>query len=589
MGSSTSDSELERKPRKHKKKEKKSKKSKKEKKHKKDKKHKRHRRTRSSSSSTGSESDEWVEALPAAEFKRDAEEVSQQLHEPKLEREDWMNSMLIPTYSKEPKKEDKKNPTTEQYDPKTSVRELNPHWRNGGTGLPSFRKPANEDEDNEDGYRYHRTAEMHQQHHRTSSAGWKKSAKEKQDPSQRECKGEVEKTTERVTKAEPASEEFLTDEQLNELGAKIIKAELVGNATQAETLKLKLEKAKAYRHEMQAKKKQQLTHDEAAHKRRKSTEDTVTYVTGKQSSDSQRANAKKQKRYQQNLPPGPALSDKFRSERHENDNMDAQFFKVSSKLGDGKRLENIFDHQKASSSTGGVDAIEERTVRDMNRMNKAQADCERCLNSGKFGHEQLISMGKNVYLSIPTWRALQPKHCFIVPVGHYPCLTQVDEDVHQEIVDVCKTLVQMFRKHQMEVVFFETVRYLNRNPHMYIQCVPAKDYEMAPFYFKKAILESETEWAMNKKLHNVDGFNVRRTIPKGLPYFWVNFNMESGFAHVIEDQEMFPVTFATETIAGILGLDTRDWRKPRKEMNPAQRVEEFKHWWREYDAVLQTK
>uniref|UniRef100_A0A182SIK0 CwfJ_C_1 domain-containing protein n=1 Tax=Anopheles maculatus TaxID=74869 RepID=A0A182SIK0_9DIPT len=396
----------------------------------------------------GSESDEWVEALPTVESRRDSKETPQQLPEAKLEREDWMNSMLIPTYTKEPKKEDKKVPTNEQYDPKTSVRELNPHWRNGGTGLPSFRRPVVDDEDDGDGYRHHRTADAPQQN-RTGSAGWKKSVKEKQqESSEQESDVKPEKTIESVFKANDPDAEFLTDEQLNELGAKIIKAELLGNSAQAESLKLKLEKAKAYRSEMQAKKKQESTHDNAQ-RRRKSTEDTVTYVTGKQANDAQRANAKKQKRYQQNLPPGPGLSDKFRSERLENDNMDAQFFKVSSKMGDGKRLENIFDHQKASTSaTGNVDSMEERTVRDMNRMSKAQADCERCLNSSKFGHEQLISMGKNVYLAIPTWRALQPKHCFIVPVGHYPCLTQVDEDVHQEIVDVCKALVRMFRKHQ---------------------------------------------------------------------------------------------------------------------------------------------
>uniref|UniRef100_A0A182PJA6 CWF19-like protein 2 n=1 Tax=Anopheles epiroticus TaxID=199890 RepID=A0A182PJA6_9DIPT len=598
MGSSTSDSEeSERKQRKHKKKEKKSKKSKKDKKHKKEKKHKHHRKRRhhssSSSTGTGSETDEWVEALPAT---GDKAGPSQQSPPAKLEREDWMNSMLIPTYSREPKKEDKKvgSAPADQYDPKTSVRELNPYWRNGGTGLPSFRKPTNEDDDEgDDYYRAQRTNES-QVPQRADNAGWKKSTKEKQTTfSPRKAEVKVEKAPETGPKPASLDQQFLTDEQLNELGAKIVKAELLGNTALAESLKVKLDQAKAYRSEIQAGKKQQVSHrEQTAQKRRKSTEEeeTVTYVSAGKQHAHDRFDARKQRRYQQNLPAGPDLADKFRSERQENDNMDAQFFKVSAKMGDGKRLENIFDHQKASSSTGsGTDGIEERTVKDMNRMAKAQADCERCLNSSKFGHEQLISMGKNVYLAIPTWRALQPRHCFIVPVGHYPCLTQVDEDVHRDIVDVCKALVQMFRKHGMEVIFFETVRYLNRNPHMYIQCIPAKDYEMAPFYFKKAILESETEWAMNKKLHNVDGFNVRRTVPKGLPYFWVNFNLENGFAHVIEDQEAFPVTFATETIAAMLGLDTRDWRKPRKEMNPAKKVEEFKRWWREYDAILQTK
>uniref|UniRef100_A0A182QRX0 CWF19-like protein 2 n=1 Tax=Anopheles farauti TaxID=69004 RepID=A0A182QRX0_9DIPT len=588
MGSSTSDSEQDRKHRRHKKKEKKTKKSKKDKKLKKEKKHKRHRRPRSSSSSSGSQSDEWVEALPINTESRAESQGSLELkQQPKLEREDWMNGMLIPTYSKEPKKEDKKATPNDQYDPKTSVRELNPYWKNGGTGLPSFRKPVNEDDENGDDSHFVRSIERHQQNR---SGGWKKSSNHDRETEPREAHIETkeQKPAENESNPHAPDEQLLTDEQLNELGAKIIKAELLGNTAQAESLKVKLESAKAYRNNMQMKGKQQSSRD-SSHKRSTSAEEPVIYTTSKHGSEAQRQNSKRQKRYQQNLPPGPNLADKFRSELHGNDDMDAQFFKVSSKLGDGKRLENIFDHQKASTSADSAEAIEERTVRDMNRMSKAQADCERCLSSSRFDQEQVISVGRNVYLAIPSWRALQPKHCFVVPVGHYPCLTQVDEDVHQEIVDVCKALVRMFRKHQMEVVFFETVRYLHRNPHTYIQCVPAKNFEMAPFYFKKAILESETEWAMNKKLHNVEGFNVRRTIPKGLPYFWVNFNMENGFAHVIEDQESFPVTFATETIAGILGLDTRDWRKPRKEMYPTQKVNEFKSWWREFDSVLQIK
>ncbi|XP_049540386.1 CWF19-like protein 2 homolog [Anopheles darlingi] len=589
MGSSSSDSESFRKQRKHKKKEKKSKKSKKEKKHKKDKKHKRQRRS-SSSSSSGSASDAWIEALPGSANNRVAEKDTAQQHPPpvKLEREDWMNSMLIPTYSKEPKKEDSKTVAArEQYDPKTSVRELNPHWRNGGSGLPSFRKPAN-DEDNDDDYPRHGRKDEYKPANRVAAAGgWKKASNEVPITKQREPPQDTpeERSTEKsstTTQSETRDEQFLTDQQLNDLGAKLIKAELLGNTEQAERLRDQLAKAKAYRMEVQTKKSQEPT----SKRRPIDEEESITYTARRSAGESQRYAEKKQKRYQQNLPPGPDLSDKFRSERHDNASMDAQFFKVSAKMGEGKRLENIFDHQKATSSAADPEACEERSVREMNQMSKAQADCERCLNSGRFAQEQLISMGKNVFLSIPTWRALQPKHCFIVPVSHYPCLTQVDEDVHREIVDVCKALVAMFRKHQMEVVFFETVRYLNRNPHMYIQCVPARNYEMAPFYFKKAILESETEWAMNKKLHNVDGFNVRRIIPKGLPYFWVNFNLENGFAHVIEDQEEFPVTFATETIAGILGLDTREWRKPRKEMNPAQKVAEFKRWWQEFDSVL---
>lgn len=64
------------------------------------------------------------------------------------------------------------------------------------------------------------------------------------------------------------------------------------------------------------------------------------------------------------------------------------------------------------------------------------------------------------------------------------------------------------------------------------------------YFFQKAILECETEWASNKKLIDLAGKNVRRAIPRGLPYFTVDFGMQSGFAHVIEDEKAFPKSFA---------------------------------------------
>ena len=96
------------------------------------------------------------------------------------------------------------------------------------------------------------------------------------------------------------------------------------------------------------------------------------------------------------------------------------------------------------------------------------------------------------------------------------------------------------------MVFYETAVKLNRFPHMVINCVPLpRDVgDMASIYFKKALLECEGEWAMNKKVVDLKGKNIRKCIPKGLPYFWVDFGMDPGFAHVIEDLNLFSRTFA---------------------------------------------
>lgn len=95
------------------------------------------------------------------------------------------------------------------------------------------------------------------------------------------------------------------------------------------------------------------------------------------------------------------------------------------------------------------------------------------------------------------------------------------------------------------MVFFEIATKLHRFPHMVINCVPLpRDVgDMAAIYFKKALLECETEWSMNKKVVDLKGKDIRKGVPKGLPYFWIDFGMDPGFAHVIEDQQLFPKTF----------------------------------------------
>lgn len=104
----------------------------------------------------------------------------------------------------------------------------------------------------------------------------------------------------------------------------------------------------------------------------------------------------------------------------------------------------------------------------------------------------------------------------------------------------------MFHKNNEDVIFFETVSNLQRHPHLVINCIPIpRDAcDSIAIYFKKGLLECEAEWSTNKKVVDLKGKGIRRGIPKGLPYFWVDFGMESGFAHIIEDQQLFPSNFA---------------------------------------------
>lgn len=158
----------------------------------------------------------------------------------------------------------------------------------------------------------------------------------------------------------------------------------------------------------------------------------------------------------------------------------------------------------------------------------------------------MIAMGTTSYLAIPYHEALQSGHCLIIPMQHITCSTQLDEDTWNEITEFRKALTRMFAKQSKDVIFFEIANYLHKKPHMIIHCIPSdnENYEMAPMYFKKAIQESEYEWSTNKQLITLKEKDLRRSIPKGLPYFWVHFGMNLGFAHVIEDQHNFKPNFA---------------------------------------------
>ena len=98
-------------------------------------------------------------------------------------------------------------------------------------------------------------------------------------------------------------------------------------------------------------------------------------------------------------------------------------------------------------------------------------------------------------------------------------------------------------------------------------------------------MESETEWAQNKKLIDTRKKGLRASVPKGLPYFSVEFGLDGGFAHVIEEEELFPHYFGKEILGGMLDLEPRRWRKPRRENfeEHKKKVLQFGEWWEPFD------
>lgn len=59
------------------------------------------------------------------------------------------------------------------------------------------------------------------------------------------------------------------------------------------------------------------------------------------------------------------------------------------------------------------------------------------------------------------------------------------------------------------------------------------------------------EWSTNAKLLETSAKKpLKQTVPKGFPYFHVEFGVTSGMVHVIEDEQKFPRDFGREVLGG---------------------------------------
>lgn len=568
------------------------------------KKHKKHKSKKSKKSSKSSdEDDQWIETN--IEMPTETEKSTSAA----TQREDWMSAdnFFLPTFSKE--KQQPKSVTEklnyEIYNPSTSVRELNPYWKTGEGGLPSFKKPADDDDV------YQKTSGKVQSN---SSGNWRKSKaveihrRISRSRSKSPDTQQTQLTVSKATEEKLSHSDFLTDAQMNEIGAKMIKAEIMGNAKLASELKEKLERAKELKKSGKigtlsaGKEKVILSITNSA---------GVSRPVAKADDDSKRnQNNKRQKRKRvETHQDGERLKyypddDKydikqmvrlrchsfsnhillqllfshfqFEHEKMSADNkdQDIEFAKAISKMKDSQQMDmaDIFSDTIRKDKNKKSDDRDE-AIREHNRMERILDTCYKCFDSPKMNKDLIVHVGNKIYLSIPHHEGLVKHHLIISPIQHNPCSTMIDEDVWQEIIALKKALSRFFFNQKEDAVFFETVKFLHRRPHMEIHCIAHKDFEMIQFYFKKAILEAEH--TQNKKLIVLkDNKDIRRSVPKELPYFWIDFG-HSGFAHVIENQEEFPSNFAMEIIGGMLNLDNNKWRKPRREHQPTKKTSYF--------------
>lgn len=570
------------------------------------------------------------------------------------ERDEWMNlTSLCGLYSNKEERKEKdeskrKEKEASKYNPKTSVRELNPYWKDGGEGLPTaktkFMRPPDDDYNSSkyvskgrssnwrkrspkrDDYR-RRYDKNDDERHEYQTETYKRSYNKNDDRRNRSRESSPNVTIEtksyksediiyeskevftasdklksensevKSENSEPSSSGMLTDKEMNDLAAKIVKAEILGNTSRVRELKEKLEKARELRNNPNATvtKNQDeevlLTRTDAKGFSKPLDEKPAEYSGNKRKKVNTHDLGKRQKYYPDD---GKySLTNMFESEKFGSAaKQDEEFMKAASKLSKSDDLDDMFmdNIRKKESDEKSNRKERDRAIWEHKKMSQTLDDCKNCIQSSSMLKHLMVTLGETVFLSLPPYDPITEGHCLLIPIRHVSCSTQLDENEWAEILDFRKALTNMFKSENRNIIFYETAVNFHSYPHMIIHCVPLPEEQgdLAPIYFKKGIDECETEWSTNKKLINMAGKDVRRSVPKGLPYFWVSFGMKEGFAHVIEEQKYFPKFFAEEIIGGIMDLHHSKWRRAAAQKFDVQkaRVVEFSKNWTKYDCTV---
>ncbi|KAM6146999.1 CWF19-like protein 2 isoform 2-T3 [Phoenicopterus ruber ruber] len=403
----------------------------------------------------------------------------------------------------------------------------------------------------------------------------------------------------------------LSEEEMNRLGARIVKAELMGDMELASKLQAELENARKLR-DTQG----QIPAKSGREASSRQEDEQVVLVRTDQSGRAWPVTAptepqepKGGRRKRQMV---PTHVDKERVRYfHDDDSMNLKdlvknekmrtaedqnslFMRMASKLMEKTdreyyTLDDMFVSKAAKRARSGEEEEIQRrkAIREHQQLAARMEKCPYCFDSSELSKHLIIAIGTKVYLSLPSNQSLTEGHCLIAPLQHHTAATLLDEDIWEEIQKFRNALVKMFEAKDLDCVFLETNMSMKKRYHMVYECIPLPKEvgDVAPVYFKKAIMESDEEWSMNKKLIDLSSKDVRKSVPKGLPYFSVDFGLQGGFAHVIEDQHKFPHYFGKEIIGGMLDLEPRLWRKGIRQNFEDQRkkVLQFAQWWKPYD------
>ncbi|XP_033954077.1 CWF19-like protein 2 [Pseudochaenichthys georgianus] len=485
-----------------------------------------------------------------------------------------------------------------------------------------FLKPSSDDEDSGPRNASMQTSKKSSHPARESASFEKPQQERERDPGKTVTAPQDGPTGNKASASRSDSEEeeeelpLMSEEEMNKLGAKLVKAEIMGNTAMVEKLKSQLDAAHKAKESHEARRQEMATSKQVTGRSSEAQELLlfrtdqsgrawpVNAPSGPQEPQGGRRKKKaiethvdgERVRYFQD-DDSTGLKEMVRREKMSSaQDQNALYSRMASKMmgktdGDNYTLDDMFVSSAAQREGEGreEERMRSKAIGESRRLNASMEKCRHCFSSRELQKHLVVAIGSKVYLSVPAGVSMTEGHCHICPLQHHCSATGLDEDIWSEMQLFRRTLVRMFESQELDCVFMETHMDPRKRQHMVLECLPLPRElgDMAPIYFKKAIMECDEEWAMNKKVVDLSSKDIRHAVPRGLPYFAVDFGLQGGFAHVIENEHKFPHYFGKEVVGGMMDLEPRRWRKMIRENFDDQRkkVLEFAGWWKPYDCT----
>ncbi|EUC28880.1 hypothetical protein COCCADRAFT_29957 [Bipolaris zeicola 26-R-13] len=300
-----------------------------------------------------------------------------------------------------------------------------------------------------------------------------------------------------------------------------------------------------------------------------------------------------------------SLDDMVRQERRTKTQPGGEGQLLASKIAKDSRFNNDLDYLDENATKLAARApkssinLRNAAIQDYTKMSRILDACPLCHHEDKSPPQPpvapIISLATRVFLTLPTEPEISTGGAVIVPIAHRTNLLECDDDEWEELRNFMKCLTRMYHEQGRDVVFYENAAFPGRKGHAALNAVPIPFElgDMAPAFFKEAILAQAGDWTQHKPLVDTQKASrngmgraaFRRSLAKEMPYFHVWFELDGGLGHVVEDERAWPRgdLFAREVLGGMLDVDVEVVKRQGKWVKGDRRVEGWRKGWRKFD------